>query len=183
MLTNWVLHGAWALSLLPFGFAGRESPYLLLLPARAPSTCRRTSRIAHYVIAVQSCALSDHSGKATSIGQHFVLILASYKIVGDEAPFLGTSLLVPLISVVSTSSSLILPLALNIDWRLWSYSILGRCRAWFLGVTSLLGNHLAIESMLSLIARHVATEQIIVLLSQTEGVWWRTIDIVATLFC
>ena len=179
MLPNWVLHGARALTLLPLRLAGWESPYLLLLPRTC--TCRWPSRVAHYVVAVQSSTLSDHCGESTSIGQHFLLICASYKIVGDKTLFLWASLLIALVGIICTSSCLILPLTLDIDWRLRSYSVLGWGRTRFLGVTSLLGNHLAIESML-LISSHVATEQIIVLLSQTKRVRWRTIDIVATLF-
>ena len=61
----------------------------------------------------------------------------------------------------------VLTLALDVDWGLRSYSVLGWGRTWFLRVASLLGNDLSIVSV-RLVACHVVIQQIIVLLGQTE---------------
>ena len=72
VLSNWILHVVRALRLLPLRLAGRESAYLLLLPR--PSSRLRARRIAHYVVAVQSCSLSDHRRETTCVREHFLLI-------------------------------------------------------------------------------------------------------------
>lgn len=154
VLADRILHSTWALSLFPFGLARWKSPYLLLLTR---SSTRCSCCVTHYVIVMQTSSLSDHICKATSIGKHLVLIRAPDKIVGDQTLLFVAGLLISSVWSTVTSISLILSLTLDINWRLRSYSILSRCRTWFLGVTSLFRNHLPIESM-SLICSHVATK-------------------------
>lgn len=183
MLADGVLHRAWTLGLLPLGLAGRKSSYLLLLPWT--TTTGRSRSVAHYVVAVvETLSLGDHVWEATGIRKHFCRIAASSnKIIWDEAFLLRSlSLLVPwLIWILSVIGSLILPLSLDVDWRLGSYSVFSRCGTRFLGVTSLFGDHLSIESM-RLIALHIVAHQVVVLLSQTEWIGWWSIDIMSSLF-
>lgn len=155
MLADWILHGSGPLRLLPLWLARREAAYRLLL-SRAGAR-RRSRGVAHYVVAVQSSAVRHHRREAARVRQHFVLISATNEVVRDQSLLLRARLLVALASIVVPSRSLVLSLALDVDWRLRSYPVLGGSRARLLGVTSLLGDHLSIKAML-LVAGHVATQ-------------------------
>lgn len=149
VLTDWVLHGSRALSLLPFWLTWREASYLLLVSGSA--TAWRSGGVAHHILVVQSSSLCDHVWEATSIGKHLVLIWASHEIVGNEAFILvSTCLLVTALAtcIIVARVSLILSLTVYIDRWLRSYSVLCWCWTWFLGVTSLFRNHLTIKSMI-----------------------------------
>ena len=62
----------------------------------------RARCIAHYVVTVQSCPLSDHRREATCVREHFRLIRASYKIVGDQALLFLRRLLVALVAIATS---------------------------------------------------------------------------------
>ena len=178
MLADWILHSSRALTLLPLGFARWKTSYLLLLPG---TSARWTSCVTHYVVVMKAGSLRDHICESTSIGEHLVLISASNEDIGDQALIFVVCLLVSAwISSAVTRCSLILPLALNIDWWLRSYSVLGWCWARFLGVTPLFSNHLTIESM-RLITRHVTWQKIIMLLCDAKWIRGRAIDVVSAL--
>ena len=163
MLSHWVLHCLRALALLPLWLAWWEASYLLLLTG---ATTWWSSCIAHYIVAaMQSLSLGDHCRKATGVRKLFLLRVSSYKIIWElSLAFWLVGLLESLICIIVLSWISLACLSFNIDWWLRPYSVFSRSWTRFLGVTSLLGNHLAIESML-LITSHVATKQIIVLLS------------------
>lgn len=128
---------------------------------------------------MQCCALCNHCRETSCIGKHFGLIWASHKVIGDET-LIFWLLLVALVRIVCTWWDLILALALDIDWGLWSYPVFGWSWAWFLRVTSLFGDYLAIESMWLV---YISTEQIVVLLSYTERIWWLTTHVLTSVLC